>query len=130
MQRIHLTRCRLATLAAIAMLALGGLFVTTTDSPSGAAAAHAATPVASGVSPATLRKAHWDCLDVVHAVHCLRPGALAGASSGTLVSFSVLVFDTHDPASRNAPFLGSEFNIRADHFHGQPCPTDPPSRRY
>ena len=122
MQRIHLRRCRLATLAAIATLAFSALFVTTT--------ANAASPSTGGVSPATLTRAHWDCLFVVHAVHCLRPGAFDAIGAGTAVTFSVLVFDTEDPTSTNAPLLGTEFNIRAYHFHGQPCPTDPPSRQY
>jgi len=130
MQRIHPRRCRLATLLAIATLAFSALFVTTTGFPAGAAAAKAASPSAGGVSPATLTRAHWDCLFVVHAVHCLRPGAFDAIGAGTAVTFSVLVFDTNDPASQNAPFLGTEFNIRADHFHGQPCPTDPPSGQY
>ena len=32
--------------------------------------------------------------------------------------------------SENAPFVGTERLIRGDHFHGQPCPTDPPSYQY
>ena len=84
----------------------------------------------NGVSPASLHAAEWDCLDVVHAVHCAAPGVFASVTSGTAETFSVLVFDTRDPASADAPFLGTEFNIRADLFEGQPCPTDPPSRQY
>jgi hypothetical protein len=129
MQRIHLRRRRLATLAAVAALAFSALFATTTEFPAGASA-DAASTSASGVSPATLTRAGWDCLFVVHAVHCLRPGAFDAIGAGTAVTFSVLVFDTEDPTSTNAPLLGTEFNIRADHFHGQPCPTDPPSRQY
>ncbi|CAN5435514.1 hypothetical protein BH18ACT1_BH18ACT1_06560 [soil metagenome] len=64
----------------------------------------------------------------MHAVHCLRPGAFDAIGAGTAVTFSVLVFETQDPTSENAPFLGTEFNIRSDHFHGQPCPTDPPGQ--
>jgi len=124
MNHIHPRRYRLAPLVAIVTLAFSALFVTT-----GAAPTTAATP-AAGVSPATLTKANWDCLYVVHAVHCLRPGAFDAIGAGTAVTFSVLVFDTDDPTSKDAPLLGTEFNIRADHFHGQPCPTDPPSREY
>jgi hypothetical protein len=127
MQHVHLRRRRLATLAAVVTLAVSALFATTTGSPAGASTASTS---ASGVSPATLTRAHWDCLFVVHAVHCLRPGAFDAIGAGTAVTFSVLVFDTEDPTSTNAPFLGTEFNIRADHFHGQPCPTDPASRQY
>ena len=28
--------------------------------------------------------------------------------------------------AEEAPFLGTEHMLRADHFHNQPCPTDPP----
>jgi hypothetical protein len=91
----------------------------------------AANPWAvNGVSPASLHAAGWDCLDVVHAVHCAAPGVFETVGSATAETFSVLVFETRDPASDDAPFLGTEFNIRADLFQGQPCPTDPPSREY
>ena len=129
MQRIHLRRRRLATLVAVATLAFSALFATTTEFPAGASADAASTST-SGVSPATLTRACWDCLFVVHAVHCLRPGAFDAIGAGTAVTFSVLVFDTEDPTSTNAPLLGTEFNIRADHFHGQPCPTDQPGGQY
>ena len=130
MHRIHPRRRRLATVAAVATLAFSALFMTTPEFPAGAAEANAASPSAGGVSPATLTRAHWDCSFVVHAVHCLRPGAFDAIGAGTAVTFSVLVFDTEDPTSTNAPLLGTEFNIRADHFHGQACPTDPPSFQY
>jgi hypothetical protein len=84
----------------------------------------------NGISPAALNAAEWDCLYVVHAVHCTAPGMLASVTSGTAETFTVLVFDTMDPASDDAPFLGAESNIRADLFDGEPCPTDPPSRQY
>ena len=83
----------------------------------------------NGVSPASLHAAEWDC-DVVHAVHCAGPGVFESVGSGTAETFTVLVFETRDPASDDAPFLGTEFNVRADLFKGQPCPTDPPSRQY
>jgi hypothetical protein len=41
-----------------------------------------------------------------------------------------VVFDTDDVNSENASFVGTERLIRGDHFHGQPCPTDPPSYQY
>ena len=37
----------------------------------------------------------------------------------------MLVFD-----SSGGTFLGTEFNVRGDIFHGQPCPTDPPDYEY
>jgi hypothetical protein len=33
----------------------------------------------------------------------------------------VLVYDTSDPGDAAAPFLGTEFMIRADKYQGQPC---------
>jgi hypothetical protein len=82
----------------------------------------------SGVNPKRLSDAGWACLDVVHAVHCIPPG-VAG-KIGTTPALPVLVFDTRDPQDPNAPLLGTEFNIRSDLFHDQPCPTDPPSQEY
>lgn len=85
----------------------------------------------NGVSPATLHAADWDCIYAVHAVHCAAPGVLDDVTTAAAEAFTVLVFDTTDPLSTDAStFLGSEFNIRADLFHGQPCPTDPPTREY
>jgi hypothetical protein len=85
---------------------------------------------ANGLSPAALHAAGWDCLYAVHAVHCVAPGELPSVTAGTAEEFTVLVFDTMDPESSEAPFLGEEVNIRADLFEGQPCPTDPPSEVY
>jgi hypothetical protein len=81
-------------------------------------------------NPAALVAEGWDCLYVVHAVHCVAPGELPTATAGTAEEFTVLVFDTMDPASSDARFLGEEVNIRADLFEGQPCPDDPPNREY
>jgi hypothetical protein len=75
---------------------------------------------AHGVSPAKLNRAGWDCDNIVPlGVHCFSPGS--GASSA---SISVLVFDTTDEGATVAPFLGAEILIRADLYHGQPCPQD------
>ncbi|MGI8797193.1 MAG: hypothetical protein ACR2IR_11535 [Acidimicrobiia bacterium] len=137
----------------VVVLALGILALFTTVSPRSANATNPTKPTvasavngrgaaagtespsvnpwaANGVSPAALDAVGWDCLYVVHAVHCAGPGVLASVTSGDAETFTVLVFDTTDPASTDAPFLGTEFNIRADLFQGQPCPTDPPSRQY
>ncbi len=148
MHLISLHRHRFAALTVVVVVALGCLALLATFNPWSANATNTANPApesgvgvsteslsvnpwaANGVSPATLHAADWDCLYVVHAVHCLAPGVLPSVTSGTVETFSVLVFDTMDPASDDAPFLGSEFNIRADLFQGQPCPTDPPSREY
>jgi len=152
MHLIHLRRHRLAALAVAAATAtliavvLAMLHPWSADAANSAestveAADHrqaaavrmdaAANPWAvNGVSPASLQAAGWDCLDVVHAVHCAGPGVFESVGSGTAETFTVLVFETRDPASDGAPFLGTEFNVRADLFKGQPCPTDPPSRQY
>jgi hypothetical protein len=146
MHRIHLHRKGFAGGMLLAAAVLGALLVATGYTPWSAAATadraerhahrHATAAVADpdrepkGVTLAALRKAHWDCLFVVHAVHCLRPGGLEAATAGSVTSFTALVFDTRDPDARSAPLLGTEFNIRSDVFNDQPCPTDPPSRQY
>ncbi|HEY4705691.1 MAG TPA: hypothetical protein VII27_08170 [Thermoplasmata archaeon] len=81
---------------------------------------------ASGVSPAKLTKAGWDCIVVFGALHCAPPGGFARVLSGTAETMTFLVFGT----TTEAPFLGTELIIRADLFHGQPCPQDPPSMEY
>jgi hypothetical protein len=43
------------------------------------------------------------------------------ASIGASVHIQVKVFDTDDPSSDSARFLGTESLIRADHYKGQPC---------
>jgi hypothetical protein len=98
------------------------------------AAPSSASP--GGLSPGALSEKGWGCIDAVHAVHCAPPGVAAKIPT-TPVPLSefpptipVLVFDTTDPQDTDAPFLGTEFNIRADLFHEQPCPTDPESRQY
>jgi hypothetical protein len=83
---------------------------------------------AGGVSPGSLGPEHWLCLDAVHAVHCIPPGLKAKVLNGQAEAFTVLVFDTRDPADEDAALLGTEFNIRSDLFReGRPCPTDPTS---
>ncbi len=75
---------------------------------------------AHGVSPAKLARAGWDCQNIAPlGVHCFAPGGDASSASIT-----VSVFDTSDPAATHAPFLGTEILIRADLYHGQPCPQD------
>lgn len=138
----NLRRYRLAALAVVVVIALGVAALFTSLNPWRANATNPAKPateaggnrqeadVRTQSSPAALHAEGWDCLYVVHAVHCAEPGALATITSGTAEKFTVLVFDTMDPESSDAPFLGKEVNIRADLFQGQPCPTDPPSRQY
>jgi len=80
---------------------------------------------AQGFSPADLVNAGWDCLDVGGAIHCFEPGSLEGLLTEEAEVVTALAFSNTD-----GHFLGVEQNIRADLFHGQPCPTDPPSRQY
>jgi hypothetical protein len=92
----------------------------------------AATASGGGRSPAQLQRAGWDCLNPAAAfpenpnVHCFPPGKLAAVVAGTAVSALLVTFATADVNAVEAPFLGTEHMLRADHFHNQPCPTDPP----
>jgi len=99
-----------------------------------AAALPAAATGAQGLGPAQLSRAGWDCLqpppDFNPFIHCAPPGKLAGIISGEATLVTMLTFETTDLAAESAPLLGTERMIRADLFHGQPCPTDPPSFEY
>jgi hypothetical protein len=87
---------------------------------------------AGGLSPAQLQQAGWDCLNPEAAfpanpnVHCFPPGQLDGVVAGTTASALLVAFATSDVNAQEAPLLGTERMIRADLFHNQPCPTDPP----
>ncbi len=85
---------------------------------------------AGGVSPAKLVKAGWDCIVVFGAVHCAPPGGLARVLAGTAKTMTFNVFAGTDPTSEDAPFLGTEIIKHYDIFHGEPCPTDPPTYEY
>jgi hypothetical protein len=94
-----------------------------------------ATGAAAGrVSPAQLTAAGWDCIlpppEFNPNVHCAKPGSLEGILSAEAEMVVWLAFATSDLESTSAALLGSERMIRADLFHGQPCPTDPPSYEY
>jgi hypothetical protein len=97
----------------------------------------AALPVsavsAQGLSPAQLQRAGWSCLlppAFNPNVHCAPPGQLEGIISGQAKVAMFVAFATSDLDATSAPLLGTERMIRADLFHGQPCPTDPPSYEY
>jgi hypothetical protein len=87
---------------------------------------------ATGLSPAKLAKAGWSCLNPAAAfpanpnVHCFAPGHLEGVIAGTAATAHLVTFATPDVEAEEAELLGTERMIRADLFHGQPCPTDPP----
>ena len=97
-----------------------------------AVATTAAQVQAQGQSPAQLQRAGWDCLNPAPFfpanpnVHCFPPGQLQAVIAGTAVSAMLKAFATPDVNADEADFLGTEHMIRADHFHNQPCPTDPP----
>lgn len=82
-----------------------------------------------GVNATQLSNHGWTCVWLVHATHCVPPGIDV---SNLPPSIPVLVFGAPrtDPLDPNAPFLGTEHNIRFDLFHNQPCPTDPPDFQY
>jgi len=96
------------------------------------AGAAAAGAQAGGVSPAQLQRAGWSCVNPSFAfpantnVHCFPPGQLEGVIAGTARTALLLTFATSDVDAEEAALLGSERMLRADLFHGQPCPTDPP----
>jgi hypothetical protein len=94
----------------------------------------AAVALAASAGPAgavdtnKLGKAGWVCiapLPVTDELHCIKPGALEQMFSGEAKATNFLVFD-----SSGEEYLGTEHNIRGDLFHGQPCPTDPPTYEY
>lgn len=89
---------------------------TPTASPS--AFSDTAARAGDGNTPARLVHAGWFCENVPnHGVHCMDPHASVGSS----VHIQVKVFDTSDPGSSTATFLGTESLIHADHYRGQPC---------
>jgi hypothetical protein len=111
----------------IQRLICGLLMLLLATTPAAAASAH-------GAGPAGLQAAGWDCIlpppDFNPYVHCFPPGQLAGVTSGSAALVTTLTFATSDLGASEAPLLGTERMIRADRFHGQPCPTDPPSYQY
>jgi hypothetical protein len=75
---------------------------------------------ANGDTPFQLSHIGWSCLNVPgHGVHCLDPHFDHERASNT--HYQVKVFDTADPSSDAATFLGTESLLRSDHYHGQPC---------
>jgi hypothetical protein len=95
------------------------------------AALPASTVSAQGGGPAQLQRAGWDCFqpppDFNPYIHCAPPGQLEGIVSGEAATGMFIAFATTDLEATTAPLLGTERLIRADLFHGQPCPTDPPT---
>ena len=86
-----------------------------------------------GNSPAQLARAGWSCFlppPFNPKVHCAPPGQLERVVAGTAAAATFLVFDTDDVTAESTSFIGTERLIRGDLYHGQPCPTDPPSHEY
>jgi len=92
------------------------------------------TMAASGIGPGKLGGAGWDCflppLDFNPNVHCAPPGQLEAIASGKARTGMFVAFATTDLEANSADFLGTERLIRADLYHGQPCPTEPPTYTY
>jgi hypothetical protein len=83
---------------------------------------------ATGLSPAQLAAAGWDCFlppSFNPNIHCAPPGELEGIITGTARAATFVAFATDDINATSAPLLGMEKVIRGDLFHNQPCPTDP-----
>jgi hypothetical protein len=92
-----------------------------------AALAASAGPAQAATAP-QLEKAGWTCiapLPVTDEQHCFAPKGFDRLITGEAKAVKALVFD-----AGGQEFLGVELNLRADVFHGQPCPTDPPSYEY
>ena len=92
-----------------------------------AALAGSAAPAAAATAP-QLEKAGWTCIapqPVTDEQHCFAPKGFDRFISGEAKAVKALVFD-----AAGLKYLGTEINIRGDVFHGQPCPTDPPTYEY
>jgi hypothetical protein len=89
---------------------------------------------AQGLGPADLTRAGWSCFqpppDFNPYIHCAPPGQLEGIMSGEARSGMFVAFETTDINAESAPLLGTERMIRGDLYHGQPCPTEPPTYEY
>jgi len=76
---------------------------------------------ARGPTPKRLGDAGWTCFNVPGlGVHCQPPGADASSATISFLYFS----DTSNPTDENADLTGTELLIRADLYHGQPCPQE------
>jgi hypothetical protein len=77
-----------------------------------------------GLSPNQLNEHGWTCFNVPGlGVHCSAPGT-AFPPTGPHAQL-LYFFNTEDPESTVPDFTGTESLVRDDHFHGQPCPTEP-----
>ena len=83
-----------------------------------------------GLSAGQLSKAGWICFNVVSpvvgplGVHCAPPGQGFPPTGQPHIQLKYF-FHTTDPNSTVPDYTGTETLIRADLYHGQPCPTEP-----
>jgi hypothetical protein len=83
-----------------------------------------------GLSAGQLSKAGWTCFNVVSpvvgplGVHCSPPGQGFPPTGQPHIQL-LYFFHTTDPNSTVPDYTGTETLIRADLYHGQPCPTEP-----
>jgi hypothetical protein len=95
-----------------------------------AAVAVAGSAASAGAATASQldNKAGWTCIapqPVSDELHCFGPKGFERFIANDAKVVKALVFD---PSGQE--FLGVEVNVRDDVFHGQPCPTDPPTYEY
>lgn len=86
-----------------------------------------AAPAGAATAP-QLEKAGWTCiapLPVTDEQHCFAPKGFQRLVTGEAKAVKALVFD-----ASGREYFGTELNVRSDVFHGQPCPTDPPTYQY
>lgn len=91
------------------------------------ALAGSAAPAGAATAP-QLEKAGWTCiapLPVTDEQHCFAPKGFQRLVTGKAKAVKALVFD-----ASGREYFGTELNVRSDVFHGQPCPTDPPTYQY
>ena len=91
------------------------------------ALAGSAAPASAATAP-QLEKAGWTCiapLPFADDQHCFRPKGFERLITEDAKAVTALVFDASGQV-----YEGTEINIRGDVFHGQPCPTDPPTFEY
>jgi len=83
---------------------------------------------AGAVTQSQLEKADWTCITappLTDEQHCFGPKGFDRFVTEEAKAVKALVFD---PSGQE--YLGTELNVRGDIFHGQPCPTDPPTFEY
>jgi hypothetical protein len=76
-----------------------------------------------GLSAKQLNDHGWTCFNVPGlGVHCAEPGQEFPPTQPVVQL--LYFFNTTDPTSDVPDFTGTETLLRADKYHGQPCPTE------